>query len=88
MLQSMENFVRPASLYLNDKWTVFSQTLTKLEDRKIKINGKKVTLAILNWMLNSRGNLDLPVGGAKDRNMIWVRNGRGRSLQLLHLQNH
>ena len=35
-----KNFVSSASLPLNDNWAVVSQTLTKLEDRKVKTNGK------------------------------------------------
>jgi len=43
-------------------WAVFIQTLTKLEDRKVKINGNKVTLAISQiGMRNSPRNFESAV---------------------------
>ena len=43
-------------------WAVFIQTLTKLEDRKVKINGNKVTLAISQTgMRNSPRNFESAV---------------------------
>jgi len=37
-------------------WRFFGQTPAKLEDRKVKINGNKVTLSFAqNGVLNSRG---------------------------------
>ncbi len=51
----------------------------------------KVTVVICKLeMLNSRGDSGAAsVGGATDRNMIWVGNGRDRSLpKLPHFQNH
>ena len=55
----------------------------KLEDRKVKINGNKVALAISQNRdaQQPEDSGSAAAGGTEDRNMILVGNGRDRSLQ-------